>query len=107
VGKKLMIIVIATIEIAEGRRDDFLAEFHRLVPSVRAEEGCIEYGPTVDVASGLSAQGPVRDDVAVIVEKWDDLAALQAHLEAPHMAEYRTRVKEMVKRVSLQVLTPA
>ena len=102
-----MIIVIATIEIAEGRRNDFLKEFHRLVPAVRAEQGCIEYGPTVDVASGLSAQGPVREDVAVIVEKWEDLAALKAHLEAPHMAEYRVRVKELVKRVSLQVLTPA
>ncbi|HAB11390.1 MAG TPA: antibiotic biosynthesis monooxygenase, partial [Planctomycetaceae bacterium] len=40
-----MIFVLATIELAEGRRDDFLAAFQQVVPLVRAEEGCLEYGP--------------------------------------------------------------
>jgi quinol monooxygenase YgiN len=34
-----MIHVIATIEIAAGRRDDFLAAFNEIVPEVRAEKG--------------------------------------------------------------------
>ena len=102
-----MIHVIATIEVKPGKRDAFLAEFHRVMPLVRAEAGCLEYGPTVDVASGIGAQGPLRDNVAVIVEKWESLAALQAHLQAPHMAEYRVRVKELVVYVQLQVLQPA
>jgi quinol monooxygenase YgiN len=101
-----MIHVIATIHIKPGQRDAFLAEFHRLVPMVHAETGCIEYGPTVDVASGLAAQEPPRDDVAVIVEKWASLAALKAHLQAPHMAEYRLRVKDLVLGTKIQVLQP-
>ena len=32
-----MIHVIATVEVAEGRRDDFLDRFGRVVPLVRAE----------------------------------------------------------------------
>ena len=102
-----MIFVIATIETATGRRDDFLAEFHKVVPLVRAEEGCIEYGPTVDVETSIAAQGDVRDDVVTVVENLESLPALEAHLVAPHMLEYRARVKELVERVSIQVLQPA
>ena len=102
-----MIHVIATIEVKPGKRDAFLAEFHRIVPLVRAEAGCIEYGPSVDVASGLSMQGPPRENIAVIIEKWESLAALKAHTQAPHMAEYRVAVKDLVVGVQLQILQPA
>jgi quinol monooxygenase YgiN len=102
-----MIHVIATIELKPGRRDAFLAEFHRLMPLVHAEDGCIEYGPTVDVASGISVQAGVRDNVAVIIEKWVSLDALKTHLQAPHMVEYRGRVKDLVAGVHLQILEPA
>lgn len=102
-----MIHVIATIDLAGGQREAFLAEFHRLMPLVRAEAGCLDYGPTVDVASGIAAQGAIRADVVTVVEKWASLDALRAHLTAPHMGEYRTRVKDMVIGVVLQVLQPA
>ena len=102
-----MIHVIATIELAEGQRQAFLQEFRALVPQVRAETGCLEYGPTVDVSSGVAAQGAVRGNVVTVVERWSDLAALKAHLVAPHMEEYRTRVKELVRSTKLQVLESA
>ena len=102
-----MIHVIATIDVKPGQRDAFLAEFHRIVPLVHAEAGCIEYGPTVDVASGIAVQGPLRENVAVIIEKWASLDALKAHMHAPHMAEYRVAVKELVVGVQLQILAPA
>jgi quinol monooxygenase YgiN len=82
-----MIHVIATITAKPGKRAALLGEFHRIVPLVRAEKGCIEYGPTVDIASGISVQGSLRADVAVIVEKWESLDALKAHTQAPHMEE--------------------
>lgn len=99
-----MIHVIATIEIAEGRRDAFLEEFRRIVPLVHGEEGCIDYGPTVDVETNLDAQPPPRDNVVTIVERWESLECLESHLVAPHMLEYRSRVKEMVESAVLQVL---
>jgi len=102
-----MIHVIATIELVPGRRADFLAEFHRLMPLVHAETGCLEYGPTVDVATGIAVQIPLRENVTTIVEKWESLQALKDHLAAPHMSEYRARVKEMVVKTVLQVLSPA
>jgi len=102
-----MIIVLATIELHPGKRPDFLAEFRQIVPKVRAEAGCHEYFPAIDTVSGLPVQGPSRDDVVVVIEKWESVPALEAHLIAPHMMDYRPKVKEFVKRVSLQILSPA
>ena len=102
-----MIIVLATIELHPGKRPNFLEEFRKIVPKVRAENGCHEYFPAVDTSSGLPVQGPAREDVVVVVEKWESVPALEAHLIAPHMMEYRPKVKEFVKRVSLQILAPA
>jgi quinol monooxygenase YgiN len=101
-----MIYVIATIEVKPGKRDAFLAEFKKNVPNVKAEKGCIEYGPTMDVKTEIKAQIPLRENVVTIVEKWESLVALQAHLVAPHMAEYRGKVKDFVVGTTLQVLEP-
>lgn len=90
-----------------GRRAEFLTHLAWVTPQVRAEAGCIEYGAAVDVPTPIPVQAAVRPDVVVVVEKWESLAHLQAHLKAPHMAEYRARVAGLVKGVSLQVLEPA
>ena len=101
-----MIYVIATIEVMPGKREAFLAEFHRNMPNVHAEKGCIEYGPTADLKTDIKAQIPLRENVITIVEKWEDVPALHAHLAAPHMATYRGRTKDLVSRVTLQILEP-
>jgi quinol monooxygenase YgiN len=102
-----MIHVIATIETAPGRREDFLTAFHELVPDVRAEQGCVEYGPAVDLATSIADQPAVRDNVVVVIEKWESVEALKKHLEAPHMLRYRRTVKDLVLGVSIRVLEPA
>lgn len=101
-----MIHVIATIELKPNRREAFLEIFQRNVPQVRAEKGCLNYEPTVDIETGLAAQGPIRDNVVTIVEAWEGLEALQAHLSAPRMTAYRAQVKDLVQGVTLQVLQP-
>jgi len=101
-----MIHVIATIHIAPGKRDEYLELFAQLVPKVRAEQGCLEYGPAVDVDSGISAQMPLRDNVVTAVEQWSDLDALRNHVSAPHMVEYSKNVKDLVVGLDLQVLQP-
>ena len=102
-----MIHVIATITVAPGRRADFLQEFHRLVPQVLAEDGCVEYGPTIDFPTGGPMQQLAGADAVVVVEKWRDLPALQAHLIAPHVEAYRQRVAPLIRDVRLLVLQPA
>lgn len=101
-----MIHVIATVAVAEGKRPDFLKAFHQVVPHVRAEKGCIEYGPAVDLYTGIPVQDTVRENTVVIIEKWADLDALNAHLVAPHMKPYRETVKSIVRGMTVQVLEP-
>ena len=45
--------------------------------------------------------------MTVILEKWESLDHLNAHLAADHMDEYREKVKDLVVGVSLQILEPA
>jgi quinol monooxygenase YgiN len=101
-----VIHVIATIELRPNKRDEFLLEFNQLIPKVRAEDGCIEYGGGTDLPTGLSAQIAIRPDVVTVVEKWSSLDALNAHATAPHMKAFRERVKALVVRTTLQVLAP-
>ncbi len=79
-----MVHVIATVEAVDGKRDAFLAEFHRVMPLVHAETGCIEYGPTVDFPAGLPVPTPLREHTVVIIEKWESLDALRALRRAAH-----------------------
>lgn len=101
-----MINVLASIRIKRGQRAEFLEIFKANVPSVRAENGCIEYLPTIDVDTGLPPQ-VLDENIVTIVEKWESLDALRDHLKAPHMLAYKENVKNMVEDVSLRVLEEA
>ena len=102
-----MIHVIATIELKPNSKEAYLNVLRNNLPNVKAEKGCVSYDPTVDVDSGLPIQIGMREDVVTIVEAWENLDALQAHLKTSHMAAYREEVKDLVNQVSLQVLKPA
>lgn len=101
-----MIHVVASIHLADDKREPFLDEFRKVVPLVRDEDGCIEYGPTVDVDTSIPAQGGARPHVLTVMEKWESLDALEKHLIAPHMLEYRKTVKDFVLETTIQVLEP-
>jgi quinol monooxygenase YgiN len=102
-----MIHVIATIRTVSGRRGDFLAAFRELAPLVRAEAGCIEYGPVIDVETPIERQLPVRDDVVTVLEKWASVKALEDHLAAPHMMQFREKAKDLLAELELRVMEPA
>jgi quinol monooxygenase YgiN len=99
-----MLRVIAEIETKEGCREKFLAAFRELVPLVLAEEGCIEYGPTVDAVTEIGKQEPVRENHVIIVERWESLDALNAHLVSDNMTSYRAAVRDLVAGSKLYVL---
>ena len=102
-----MIHVIAAIKIVPGKREEYLAAFHQLVPLVQAEEGCIEYGPAIDVATPIEIQEPLCENTVTVIEKWESIEALQAHLQAKHMQENRAKVKDLLAGITIQILEPA
>ncbi len=98
-----MIHVIASINVKKGKLSDYLAVLTSTRPFVRKEQGCIEYVPVVDVDARLPVQ--VFDkNVVTILERWQSLEALHAHLGSPHMLAYREKVKDLVERVSVKGL---
>ena len=101
-----MINVIASIQIKEGQLSDFIEIFKSNIPKVLAEKGCIEYVPTIDLPTGLPPQ-ELNPNVVTIIEKWDSLADLMAHLTAPHMLAYKEKVKDLVETMSLKILKEA
>lgn len=101
-----VINVIASIKIATGKRAEFIAAFKDNLPAVHAENGCLEYYPAIDIESGIAVQRTDADTVTII-EKWESLDALRAHLTAPHMLSYRERVKDIVEGSSLTIVEPA
>jgi quinol monooxygenase YgiN len=102
-----MIHVVALLTTKPGMREQVLEAFRANVPAVRAEDGCIEYGPAVDAEGLGSFQAKVGPDTFVVIEKWRDVAALKAHAAAPHMAAYGAKVKDMLAGRVVHVLSPA
>jgi quinol monooxygenase YgiN len=98
-----MISVLASIRIKAGRRAEFIGIFKSNVAAVREEKGCLEYRPTVDMDTGFPLQ-VLDENVVTIIEKWENLEALRAHLKAPHMLDYREKVKDLVENLSIKVL---
>ena len=101
-----MIHVIATIELKPGCRDDYIKILNNNVPKVKAEDGCLAYEPTIDIESGLPIKSEIRDNVVTIVEAWETLEALHAHLKTDHMAAYREAVQDLVAGLTVRVLKP-
>jgi quinol monooxygenase YgiN len=101
-----MIYVIASIHVKAGRLGEFLKILRSNVPRVSKEKGCIEYFPTLDLDAHLPRQ-EVDENTVTLLERWENLEALQHHLKAPHMLTYREMVKDLVEDLSLKVLKKA
>jgi len=70
--------VVATIPAKPEAVDAIREALQTLVTATRAEEGCLAY----DLFESGAAPGTF-----VTVERWTDQAALDAHLQMPHVAE--------------------
>ena len=102
-----MIKVITTVELRPDALREFLDILEENIPKVKAEKGCLGYEPLVDVDSGLPIQGEVRQDTVTLIETWESLDVLGAHLRASHMAAFRKAAAGYVQSVNHQILQPA
>ncbi|MFZ4833076.1 putative quinol monooxygenase [Rouxiella sp. Mn2063] len=98
-----MITVIAEITVKPGRRDAVLERIHQLLPSVLAEDGCHRYEPYTDVQDQLSWRKDAPDSIFML-EEWESVAHLEAHLKIEHMNAHRERIKDDVVNVTISVL---
>ncbi len=99
-----MIYVVASIKLKPGKKEEFLKIFKANVPNVLEEDGCLSYEPCVDVESTLSQADP---DMITVVEEWESIDHLKAHLVAPHMKKYAEEVKDMRESTQLKIVQGA
>jgi len=102
-----MIHVIALITAKPGKREEILKHARANLAAVRAEKGCIEYGPVVDAENALGFQTKLGPDTFMVVEKWESMDALKAHAAAPHMAAYGAKTKEHIATRVIHILSNA
>ena len=102
-----MVHVIAVITTKPGKRADVLEAFNANVPNVHAEDGCIEYGATIDLDDAGPFQASYGADTFVVIEKWSSLDALKTHIAAPHMATYAAKVKDLLADRAIHVMSSA
>ncbi len=98
-----MIHVIARLKAEAGHRDSVLAAFNETLATVRAKPGCLVYTPAVHFDSGMPGQVGYNEDEVLIVEKWTDLAALQAHIQDPAYRAWYMDVWPMIATASMEI----
>jgi len=103
-----MIHVVATITAKPGKRAELLDHFLAVVPIVHAEDGCIEYRPIVDNGAGLEgAREPAGNDTYIVIEKWVNVEALDAHAATDHMRKYGEAARDLIASRVLHVMRDA
>jgi quinol monooxygenase YgiN len=99
-----MIHVVAILTANPGQRGALLEAIQGNLAAVRAEDGCLEYGPAIDATRTPAKFG---EDVVLVLEKWASPEALAAHAAAPHMAAFGAATKHLVASRAIHVLQPA
>jgi quinol monooxygenase YgiN len=90
-----MVIVLGVIEVGVGDRDRFLEEKAPQVAATLTETGCVDYAFAADAAH----PGRVR-----LVERWETMADLEAHVAALRAAPPPTRPPVPSHTVAVDVL---
>jgi quinol monooxygenase YgiN len=76
----MTVIIAGTVRVPPENLEAFRPHMARMLGASRAEDGCLTYSYAVDVQD----PGLIR-----VFEAWRDQAAVEAHFQAPHMAEWR------------------
>ena len=96
-----MIIVTGTIRIPSGAIETVKPAMEQMIAASRAEEGCLTYFYALDV---------LDDGLVHVHEAWTDRAALDAHFETAHLADWRAKFEALGiadrNLVSFEIATP-
>ena len=83
------VFVAARIFPKPGKADAVIEVLQGVIPLVRAEDGCLKYDLHVSM-----------DEPAVLLyyEIWRDDDAFKAHTKAPHLAEMRGKIADLLEK---------
>jgi len=88
--------IVANIHANPGQIDLVKAELEKLIPVTLAEEGCIQYDLHQD------HENPAH---FLFYENWDSRELWQAHMNAPHLADYKKATEGAVGEFTLHEMS--
>jgi quinol monooxygenase YgiN len=100
-----MLTIVAEIRAYPNglHKDKIIQAFKKITPTVLQEQGCHGYQLLVDAGVDVSYQSK-DSDLIVMLEKWESIEHLNAHLQTEHMQAYQLEVKEHVADVKIRIL---
>ncbi len=78
-----MIVVMGTIQLAEGDIERLHGDITKQMAATQAEDGCEQYIFSRDVTD---------PNMLLISERWRDMDAIAAHGKTAHMAEFNKAI---------------
>ena len=88
----------------DASRADYVERTKAVLAAVRAEKGCLEYRLLGDAATDWDKPQRFGERTLWMLEKWESVAALQAHLQTPHMKAFGPTVRPMRSASTFHVL---
>ena len=83
---------------------DYTGRTLAVVPTVRAEDGCRMYTLLKDAKTDWDKPMRFGERTMWMLEKWDSIDALKAHLDTPHMKAFGPTVRPMRTASTFHVL---
>ena len=83
---------------------DYTGRTLAVVPTVRAEDGCRMYTLLKDAETDWDKPMRFGERTMWMLEKWDSIDALKAHLDTPHMKAFGPTVRPMRTASTFHVL---
>jgi quinol monooxygenase YgiN len=90
-----VIYVLATIKASPGKAAALITAAQPCIAATRLEDGCISYDYVQDTAD---------PDIVIVIERWTNREALEAHLHAPHLKEWREARKPLVSSTKIEII---
>ena len=78
-----MIVVQVEVIVEPGSASKVVDAVKKMETATRKEAGCLKYAFAVDI----SDPGMVR-----VIERWESMDAIKAHMASPHMAQFQKDV---------------
>lgn len=88
----------------DADRAAYVAQTKAILGAVRQESGCIEYRLLGDCETDWDKPQRFGERTLWMVEQWDSVRSLKAHLETPHMKAFGPKVSGMKSGSTFHVL---
>lgn len=82
-----MLIVAGRVPVKPERRAEAVAAAVKMARASQAEAGCRAYAFYSDLED---------PNLFIVFEEWESEAALQAHFQTPHMAEFNALIPQLI-----------